>query len=143
MTLSIRRQILDVVAQRVTDLGLATVHRNLDKALSSKRFPAIAIISGEDSSEPMTAGRGSHLADVEIHILVADTTDPELTADGIEVPIHAALFADVRMGSLANGETPLQRMGATWNFETGSAADRTIVYRFGFRTSITHLEQSA
>lgn len=143
MTASVRRRIGDYLVAQAETLAGVEVHRNLDRALGSKRFPVVAITSADDTSEPSVNRRADNQADFEIHILVQDMDDPELPADVIETSLHALLFADSRLGGLANGETPLRRVGGTWDFELGHVVDRTVIYRVGFRTSLTHLEQHA
>lgn len=143
MTASIRRQIGNHLVTLAETLAGVQVFRNLDRALDSKCFPVIAITSADDTSEPAINRRADSQADFEIHILVQDPEDPELVADALEVSLHALLFDDPRLGGLANGETPLRRVGGTWDFELGRTVDRTVIYRAGFRTQLTHLEQSA
>lgn len=134
---TVRLQIISAVAAALETATGLTVYRNLDYALESENMPAIALQSGPDRSETGINGVMNFDADIEIHILVANSSDPESEADQIEAQAHRALFADFRFGGLARN---LERVSADWNFDLGDCCQRSLVYRVQFAARYNDLE---
>lgn len=134
---TVRLRIVDAMAAAIATATGLVPHRNLDYALESENLPAVVLQSGPDRSQTGISAVLNSDADIEVHILVANSANPESAADAIEVQVHAALFADFRFGGLAR---ELERVSADWNFDLGDCCQRSLVYRVSFAARLNDLE---
>lgn len=141
---TVRLQIVDAIATAIAAVATpagANIYRNIDHALSANRLPAIAIIDGEDAvdAEAGPLNQLYQVAEIEFHILVANSETPAASADPFEAAIHGALMTPT---SFASHPVRVERIGGTWQFGLGDCADREIRYRVRYVTSLDDLEAS-
>lgn len=134
---SIRLQVVDAIAASLAAATGIKLYRNLDHAVSERRLPALVVRSGEDRTLGQTIGQIDQQAEIGISILVACNESPETEADPHECGIHAALMASPIFGGVS---VLMERIGGNWSFDLGDIAERTLIYRFGYRTAVTNLE---
>lgn len=137
---TVRLQIVDAIAAA---LALATglpLYRNLDYALDAIKLPALVVVSGDDAPDEAGSPLGMqyHSANLEITVLIAQSTNPEADADPLEALVHAALMGTA---AFAGFTVMMNRLGGGWSFDLGDCAARHLTYRIGYRTNFTDLEQ--
>lgn len=141
---TVRLQIVDAIATAIAAVAApagANNYRNLDHALAANRLPAIVILDGEDAVDSDVASLNQlfQVAEIEFHILVANSETPAASADPFEAAIHGALMTPT---SFASHPVRVERIGGTWQFGLGDCADREIRYRVRYITRLDDIEAS-
>lgn len=137
---TVRLRIVDAMAAAIAAATGLTPYRNLDYALEANNLPAVVLRAGHEGASAGEISATTTEAEVEIHVLVSNSANPEASADPIDALIHRALFADFRFGGLAR---ELNRVSAGWDFDLGDCCQRSLVYRVAYSTKVNDLELSS
>ncbi len=139
---TLRLQIVDAIADALAAaIPTAKHYRNIDYALEAQKLPAIAVQEQENAPDgqegPLT--KLYQYVEIEFHILIARSSTPAKDADPYEALIHRTLMPAT---SFASQPVRIECLPASWEFNLGDCAARTLRYRVRYSTSLADLEAS-